>query len=144
MLSIIHGHMPRNMKLSLNTVSKQKKLDLLSFCADPCHLASLCYSLPLRKDLDGLLEVFWLLVENKNIEMIAHIVLHLKRDTQGNHQENKKKQNKNAGCCNNYVRVSSSLSWNISVATMSGVWPTVAVQISSKHWTRNEIPIIAG
>lgn len=30
------------------------------------------------------------MVENKNIEMIAHIVPHLKRDTQGNHQENKK------------------------------------------------------
>lgn len=30
------------------------------------------------------------MVENKNIEMIAHIVLQLKRDTQGNHQENKK------------------------------------------------------
>lgn len=28
-------------------------------------------------------------VENKYIEMTAHIVLHLKRDTQGNHQENK-------------------------------------------------------
>lgn len=30
------------------------------------------------------------MVENKNIEMIAHIVFNLKRDTQGNHQENKK------------------------------------------------------
>lgn len=32
------------------------------------------------------------MVENKNIEMIARIVLHLKSDTQGNHQENKKTQ----------------------------------------------------
>lgn len=30
------------------------------------------------------------MVENKNIEMIARIVFNLKRDTQGNHQENKK------------------------------------------------------
>lgn len=43
--------------------------------------------------LHGLLAVFWLMVENKNIEMITHIVLHLKRDTQGNHQENKKTKN---------------------------------------------------
>lgn len=69
---------------------KTKKLDLFCFSADPSHLAELGYSLPLRKGLRGLLAVFWLLVENKNIEMIAHIVLHLKRDTQGNHQENKK------------------------------------------------------
>lgn len=141
MLSIIHGHMPCNLKPSLNTVSKQKKLDLLCFRTDPCHLALLSYSLPLRKGLDGLLVVFWLLEENKNIEMIANIVLHLKRDTQGNHEENKKT---NAGCCNNYVRVSSTLSWNISVATMSGVWPRDAAQISSKHWQRNETPIMVG
>lgn len=82
------------------------------------------------------------MVENKNIEMIAHIVLHLKRDTQGNHQENKK--NKNSGCCNNYFRVSGTLSWNISVATMSGLWPTVAAEISSKQGPRNEPPIMDG
>lgn len=71
------------------------------------------------------------MVENKNIEMIAHIVLHLKRDTRGNHQENKK--TKNSGCRSNYFRVSSTLSWNISVATMSGVWLTVAAEISSNQ-----------
>lgn len=83
------------------------------------------------------------MVENKNIEMTAHIVLHLKRDTQGNHEENKKTQN-NSGCRYNYVRVSSTLSWNISVATMSEVWPTVAAEISSKQGTRNVPPIMDG
>lgn len=78
------------------------------------------YLLGLKKCLHGLLAVSWLTVENKNIEMTAHIVLHLKRDTQGNHEENKKPQN-NSGCRYNYVRVSSTLSWNISVATMSEV-----------------------
>lgn len=36
------------------------------------------------------------MVENKNIEMIAHIVLHLKRDTQGNHQETKRRRKQDA------------------------------------------------
>lgn len=72
---------------------KTEKLDLFCFGADPSHSAVLAYSLPSeKKSLHGLLAVFWLMVENKNIEMIAHIVLHLKRDTQGNHQENKKAQ----------------------------------------------------
>lgn len=64
---------------------KTKKLDLFCFSADPSHLAVLGYSLPSwiisRILADG---------GKQNIEMIAHIVLHLKRDTQGNHQENKK------------------------------------------------------
>lgn len=63
---------------------------------------------------------FWLVLENKNIEMIARIVSNLKRDAQGNHQENKKNKT-NLGCCCNYFRVSGTLSWRISVATMSGL-----------------------
>lgn len=78
---------------------KTNKLDLFCFRADPFLLswAWLQFTSQKKKCLHGLLAVFWLMVENKNIEMTAHIVFHLKRDTQGNHQENKKnKKNQDA------------------------------------------------
>lgn len=59
-------------------------------------------------------------------------------------KSSREQKNKNSGCCSNYLRVSSTLSWNISVATMSGVWLTVAAEISSKQGTRIEPPIMDG
>lgn len=43
-----------------------------------------------EKKLFGLFAVSWLMTENKNSEIISHIVLNLKRDAQGNHHENNK------------------------------------------------------
>lgn len=137
MPSFIGEHIQLKAKHSCKT----RKLDLFCFCADPpIWLLTLYLSEGKEKphSLGGLLAVFWLMVENTNIKMTAHIVLHLKRHTWGNHQENKTTQI--SGCSHNYFWASSTLSWNLSVATMLWNLTPPAAKICNKQETRDAPP----
>lgn len=50
------------------------------------------------------------------------------------------RKNHNSGRWNNYLRVSAALSWNLSVGTMFGLWPTVAALITSKQGPEADLP----
>ena len=73
---------------------KTEKLDLFCFGADPSHSAVLAYSLPLEKKKKPSRIISSILADGGK-QKYRNDCTHcppLKRDTQGNHQENKKTQ----------------------------------------------------